>query len=149
MVGFCLMDEPTRRDWAARVRRERESQGISRAELAAAAGISMKTLANLERGDHAPQEGTLRAVLRALGIDDHDPQIDADTDALLVLLGSLIRRLPPDYVAEWASRVTGELAAAIAEQAEAPPEWDEMIDLIRRAENGHESGVSDTARDIG
>src|SRR5690606_41687595 len=114
------MDNTTRRDSAARVRRERESQGISRAELAAAAGISMKTLANLERGDHAPQEGTLRAVLRALDIDDHDPQIDADTDTTLVLLGSLIRRLPPDYVADGAIRVTGELATASAGLAEAP-----------------------------
>lgn len=51
----------------ARVRREREAQGISRPELAKRAGLGYSTLAELERG--GMQTTTkLRAIAEALGV---------------------------------------------------------------------------------
>lgn len=52
----------------ARVRHVRETVGLSRKDLAKAAGIGDRTLARIERGDQIPREETLRAVAEAFGI---------------------------------------------------------------------------------
>jgi DNA-binding XRE family transcriptional regulator len=52
--------------FAERVRGRRLERGLSRAALAAAAGVSHDTLVNVERGQHEPRAYTLAAIADAL-----------------------------------------------------------------------------------
>ena len=52
--------------FAERVRGRRLELGLTRATVAAAAGISYDTLANVERGHHEPKSYTLAALAEAL-----------------------------------------------------------------------------------
>lgn len=54
-------------DWRQVVTRRREQMSLSQRELAAAAGVSEKTVYNLESGT-GPRAGTLRKILNALGL---------------------------------------------------------------------------------
>ena len=56
---------------ANRLREMRESRLISKAELARKAGISMLTVARIEKGESCRQE-TKRKILAALGISPFD-----------------------------------------------------------------------------
>ena len=51
-----------------RVRRLRNSAGLSQDALARAAGIGRVTLVRLEKGEHTPRYKTLSAVARVLGV---------------------------------------------------------------------------------
>ena len=51
-----------------RVRRLRNSAGLSQDALARAAGIGRVTLVRLEKGEQTPRYKTLRAIARALGV---------------------------------------------------------------------------------
>ena len=52
-----------------RVRRLRNSAGLSQDALARAAGIGRVTLVRLEKGEHTPRYRTLSAVAKVLGVD--------------------------------------------------------------------------------
>ena len=52
-----------------RVRRLRNSAGLSQDALARAAGIGRVTLVQLEKGEHTPRYRTLSAVAKVLGVD--------------------------------------------------------------------------------
>ena len=52
-----------------RVRRRRNSAGLTQVALAGAAGIGRVTLMRLEKGEHRPRYKTLSAVARVLGVD--------------------------------------------------------------------------------
>ena len=51
-----------------RVRRLRNSAGLSQDALSRAAGIGRVTLVRLKKGEHTPRFKTLRAIARALGV---------------------------------------------------------------------------------
>ena len=51
--------EPDRRSWFELLRRAREQSGLSRAELAALAGVAMRSLDNYETGARRPSRETL------------------------------------------------------------------------------------------
>ena len=51
-----------------RIRRLRNSAGLSQVALAGAAGIGRVTLVRLEKGEHTPRYKTLSAVARVLGV---------------------------------------------------------------------------------
>ena len=55
-----------------RVRRYRESAGLTQVALARAADIGRATLVRLENGEQSPRFKTLKAVADALGIDSPD-----------------------------------------------------------------------------
>ncbi|MDQ2683006.1 MAG: helix-turn-helix domain-containing protein, partial [Chloroflexota bacterium] len=59
-------------DWfGARLRRARESAGLSQEELAERAGLSPNAVGGLERGEHRrPYPATIRALAAALGMSD-------------------------------------------------------------------------------
>lgn len=59
------------------IRQARKNQGLSRADLAAKAEISVITLANAENGKRTPHAKTLRLIADALGvnIDATDPAV--------------------------------------------------------------------------
>ena len=52
-----------------RIRRLRNSAGLTQVALAGAAGIGRVTLVRLEKGEHTPRYKTLSAVARVLGVD--------------------------------------------------------------------------------
>jgi len=52
-----------------RVRRLRNSAGLTQVALAGAAGIGRVTLVRLENGEHMPRYRTLEGIARALGVD--------------------------------------------------------------------------------
>lgn len=73
-VDSLTLDE--RQKLGPKVREARLSLGMKQAELADAAGISRKTLSDLEQGRRGAQAGVLHKVLSALGV----PQVgDAET----------------------------------------------------------------------
>lgn len=56
-------------DIGAAIRNERKSLGLRQDELAAAAGVGVRFLVELERGKPTVQLGRALTVLRALGLD--------------------------------------------------------------------------------
>ena len=52
-----------------RIRRLRNSAGLTQDALAGAAGIKRVTVVRLEKGEHTPRYKTLSAVARVLGVD--------------------------------------------------------------------------------
>lgn len=56
--------------WGSIVRARRESLEMTQQHLADAAGVSLKTITNLETGATVPQEGKLQAVREALDLPD-------------------------------------------------------------------------------
>ena len=63
----------------ARVRRYRESAGLTQEALARAAYIGRVTLVRLESGDQSPRFKTLKAVANALGIDAPDLLVEPES----------------------------------------------------------------------
>ena len=61
-----------------RVRRYRESAGMTQIALAQAADIGRVTLVRLEKGEQSPRFKTLKAVADALGMDAPDLLVDPD-----------------------------------------------------------------------
>lgn len=59
----------TPQDIGVVVRRARKAMGLRQAELAAAAGVGLRFLVELERGKATVQLDRLLAVLQALGLD--------------------------------------------------------------------------------
>lgn len=59
----------TSQDIGVVVRRARKAMGLRQAELAAAAGVGLRFLVELERGKATVQLDRLLAVLQALGLD--------------------------------------------------------------------------------
>ena len=62
----------------ARVRRYRESAGLTQGALALAADIGRVTLVRLEKGEQSPRFKTLKAVANALGIDAPDLLVEPE-----------------------------------------------------------------------
>ena len=58
-----------RKTLGQRVRRYRESAGLTQEELAGRAHIGRVTLARLETGEQSPRFNTLRAIAQAFGVD--------------------------------------------------------------------------------
>ncbi len=61
-----------------RVRRYRESAGLTQVALARAADIGRATLVRLENGEQSPRFKTLKAVAGALGIDSPDLLVEPE-----------------------------------------------------------------------
>ena len=67
-----------RRTVGERVRRFRESAGLTQEALARAADIGRVTLVRLEKGEQSPRFKTLKAVADALGVDATDFLIEPE-----------------------------------------------------------------------
>ena len=61
-----------------RVRRLRNSAGLSQDALAGAAGIGRVILVRLEKGEQAPRFKTLEAIARALGVGVSDLLVEPE-----------------------------------------------------------------------
>ena len=67
-----------RRGIGERIRRFRESAGLTQLALARAADIGRVTLVRLEKGEQSPRFKTLKAVANALGMDTPDLLVEPD-----------------------------------------------------------------------
>lgn len=86
--------------WGSIVRARRKALELSQDDLAAAAGVSLKTITNIETGATTPQNNKLQAVLDALGLPGDkaqalhlmasDRQPTTEEEATLVLRESLL-----------------------------------------------------------
>jgi len=63
----------------ARIRKFRESAGLTQEELARAADIGRVTLVRLEKGEQSPRFQTLRALANALGMESLDALVEPDS----------------------------------------------------------------------
>lgn len=69
MKSHLKPDEALQRALGQNVRRLRQVRGLSRAELAAATGLSHPGLTVIEGGRGNPRAATLRAIASALGVE--------------------------------------------------------------------------------
>lgn len=65
------MDEAMqqKKEFGARLRALRRAQLMTQGELATKAGLSDQNISRLETGNHEPRMSTLRALMKALGVD--------------------------------------------------------------------------------
>lgn len=61
------------------VRAKRRELGLTQTQIADAAGISLRTYQTFESGERHPQGGNLRAILRAVEINDADETLAEET----------------------------------------------------------------------
>lgn len=66
-----------RRTLGERIRRKRETVGLTQSELARRAQIGRVTLARLENGGQTPRFATLRAIAETLGVDANALLVDS------------------------------------------------------------------------
>lgn len=90
------------------LRRERDGAGLTQRELADRAGLSVLTISNTERGETAPQRGTIAKLTNALGVSapgdgesdcegDNTPMIEAsDENRPVDMIGDMEDFLPHD-----------------------------------------------------
>ena len=67
-----------RHNLGERIRRFRESAGLTQDALARAADIGRVTLVRLEKGEQTPRLKTMKAIAQALGIDPPELLVDRD-----------------------------------------------------------------------
>lgn len=67
-----MTDDAERQALAAEIRAARKARHMTQSDLAVAAGVSVRTVRNLEAGAHTPQPGNLAAVLAALDFKGDD-----------------------------------------------------------------------------
>ncbi|NKS97519.1 helix-turn-helix domain-containing protein [Rhodococcus hoagii] len=65
------MDEQTRRAFAAKIKPARVAAGLQQEELAEMAGVSRRTIGNIERGKVVPQAEVLWKLMTALDLTPH------------------------------------------------------------------------------
>lgn len=71
-VSVILAMEEHRKQAGQRLAALRESQGLGQEELAHLAGISVKTISRFENGRHDGRRSTIRALAKALNVNEHD-----------------------------------------------------------------------------
>lgn len=71
--------------FSEQIRQKREQEGLSQEELARRAGINIRTLQRIEKGETSPYGATLRAINEALGLDMEANTINPDDRKLSVL----------------------------------------------------------------
>lgn len=103
-VSVLLVMEEHRKQAGARLAELRDAQGLNQEELAHLAGVSVKTISRFENGRHDGRRATVRALAKALKVNEHDiigsppaplglggdtqlDRIEAKLDAVLSLLG--------------------------------------------------------------
>ncbi len=89
------MDESERLEFGKEIRAMRRGQDLNQEALAEKAGVSVRTIRNLEGGHNEPQPGKLACVLDALGYRRPDKPWDDSIEAFLQMVGWRLSRLEP------------------------------------------------------
>ncbi len=91
----------------------RSRLGITQEELAEAAGITARTLGNIENQRNAGQAGKLVRIFRALGVELEHPSWDTETERYLAMIAPLIEKINPNKRLEAMTNVIALLTDAI------------------------------------
>lgn len=87
-----------RRELGAAIRGARKARKLTQQELATAARVSLRTIASIEKGEHATQAGNVEAVLRVLDLDVDAERArsawPADVLVFLDMMGAYLSTLP-------------------------------------------------------
>lgn len=77
MVIVLSQEEDSRREFGQWLRQERESRRLTRAYVTKAADVSDMTLYRLETGEGGSKRETVRAIARAIGVDENTALLKA------------------------------------------------------------------------
>lgn len=107
------MQDQERRELGAEIRRRRKGRKLTQRQLADEAGISLRTMVSIEKGEHSTQPGNAEAVMRVLGIDVDATMARAswppDVQVFLDMMGAFLSTLPEQARLE----VIGEITRSI------------------------------------
>lgn len=111
------MEQP---DYAELVRQRRAEMGMTQLQLAEKAGVSPRSVQNLEARTTKPQPNKLRAILRAVGVDEGGEEIAEvtrsswrpSTQVALDMLGAYLDSLPEDEAVEVIADLTRQIFTA-------------------------------------
>lgn len=81
------MDESERKEFGREIRAMRAGKGLTQKDLAARAGVGVRTIRNLEAGRNELQPGNLQSVLDALGYQRPGKPWDNKIEAALQMWG--------------------------------------------------------------
>lgn len=96
-----------REDFAAEIRAKRKGMRLTQQELAERAGVSRKTVVNIEAGRVIPQQGSLALILEALNYQGQGERPwDDDVDAFLQMVGYRLARLSAEERVAMIDRIT-------------------------------------------
>ncbi len=112
----------------------RSKLGLTQKELAEAAGITERTLGNIENQRHTGQVGKLVRVFRALGIELEHPRWTAETERYLAMIAPLIEKISPSKRLRAMTHVISLLTDAI----DVPYETAQRDDLTSLIQSGTE-----------
>ena len=115
------MNTNERQALTAAIIAERRRQGMTQSDLADAAGVSRKTIGNIESGRSLGQVAVLERLAKVLGIVPADADYDQSTKQLLAVIGPLIQRIPEERRAAPVSRCVTILADAAQAPAQQRP----------------------------
>lgn len=71
-VSVLLVMDEHRKQAGLRLAQLREARGLSQEELSHLAGVSVKTISRFENGRHDGARRTVRAIAKALKVNEHD-----------------------------------------------------------------------------
>lgn len=109
------MDESQRQDVAAQVAEARKARKWTQEELAAAAGISERTVRNIEAGRITPQAGKLGRVMDVLGLVPgrrKDDRFTPEVQVCLDVVGAWLMALPSEARMTAIRRLTSQIVRA-------------------------------------
>ena len=122
-VSVLLAMEEHRKQAGLRLVQLREAKGLGQEDLAHLAGISAKTISRFENGRHDGRRSTVRALAKALKVNEHDiigppPEPlgmgETQLDRIEAKLDVLLSRLPAEGLA---GVLEGEAARLAAQRA--------------------------------
>lgn len=100
--------------YGSMIKSARTTKGMLQAELAEAAGVSRKTISNIENGMHAAQPDILRRVFSAVGIQTEDDVPDEELRSYAAMFMTLMQNVPADDRLEAMNRTTAVLTSYFA-----------------------------------
>lgn len=120
------MDEQTRKAYASKIKQARVAAGLRQEELADIAGVSRRTIGNIERGTVVPQSAVLRRLMTALDMAPHPGDHLPDwVDEYMQIIAPLIMSIQQPERGEVMRRVILLLSEAAADS------------LQKQAQNNH------------
>jgi transcriptional regulator with XRE-family HTH domain len=107
------MDRQQRKVLGAKIREAYKGTGWTQEQFATKAGVPLRTISSLVRGERIPQLETIEAAMRALGLEPDPAEVEeswpADVKLFLNVMGLYLMARP----AEERGRIMTDIAEAI------------------------------------